>query len=391
MRMIYGCAGLGLFATGFVMPLSAMPVSAMTETEFQKAAAEIFAPVIAEYEVPGLAVGLTWQGRDYVYTTGMADRAADKPVTDKTLFELGSISKTFNVALAALAEQQGHLSLSDPASVQLPDLKDSGLGAVTLMDLATHQTGGLPLQVPDEARDDSALMRWLQTWQPVPGAGERSYSNISIGLLGRASAEAFGGDYATVLRDHVLHPMGLENTYVDVPQAQMPQYAFGYSRTDDSPVRVNPGVLDSEAYGLKSDLRDMLRFLQINLGDVKILPELQDAVIKTHAGQTRTRHFDQAMIWERYPWPVQREQLLAGNAPEMVTESQPATRLAEPETSGQGVLFSKTGSTNGFGGYVAFIPDEDLGLVIMSNRNVPLPARVDAGLTLIESVLEMKQ
>ncbi|WP_232844843.1 class C beta-lactamase [Paracoccus onubensis] len=363
----------------------------MTETEFQKAAAEIFAPVIAEYEVPGLAVGLTWQGRDYVYTTGMADRAADKPVTDKTLFELGSISKTFNVALAALAEQQGHLSLSDPASVQLPDLKDSGLGAVTLMDLATHQTGGLPLQVPDEARDDSALMRWLQTWQPVPGAGERSYSNISIGLLGRASAEAFGGDYATVLRDHVLHPMGLENTYVDVPQAQMPQYAFGYSRTDDSPVRVNPGVLDSEAYGLKSDLRDMLRFLQINLGDVKILPELQDAVIKTHAGQTRTRHFDQAMIWERYPWPVQREQLLAGNAPEMVTESQPATRLAEPETSGQGVLFSKTGSTNGFGGYVAFIPDEDLGLVIMSNRNVPLPARVDAGLTLIESVLEMKQ
>jgi len=363
----------------------------MTETEFQKAAAEIFAPVIAEYDVPGLAVGLTWQGRDYVYTTGMADRATDKPVTDKTLFELGSISKTFNVALAALAEQQGHLSLSDPASVRLPDLKDSVLGAVTLMDLATHQTGGLPLQVPDEAQDDSALMRWLQTWQPVPGAGERSYSNISIGLLGRASAEAFGGDYTTVLRDQILHPMGLENTYVDVPQAQMPQYAFGYSRKDDSPVRVNPGVLDSEAYGLKSDLRDMLRFLQINLGDVKIPPELQDAVAKTHAGQTRTRHFDQAMIWERYPWPVPREQLLAGNAPGMVTESQPATRFAEPETSDQEVLFSKTGSTNGFGGYVAFIPDEDLGLVILSNRNVPLPARVDAGLTLIESVLEMKQ
>ncbi|MDP0926316.1 class C beta-lactamase [Paracoccus onubensis] len=363
----------------------------MTETEFQKAAAEIFAPVIAEYDVPGLAVGLTWQGRDYVYTTGMADRAADKPVTDKTLFELGSISKTFNVALAALAEQQGHMSLSDPASVRLPDLKDSALGAVTLMDLATHQTGGLPLQVPDEAQDDSALMRWLQTWQPVPGAGERSYSNISIGLLGRASAEAFGGDYTTVLRDQILHPMGLENTYVDVPQAQMPQYAFGYSRKDDSPVRVNPGVLDSEAYGLKSNLRDMLRFLQINLGDVKIPPELQDSVAKTHAAQTRTRHFDQAMIWERYPWPVPREQLLAGNAPEMVTESQPATRLAEPETSDQEVLFSKTGSTNGFGGYVAFIPDKDLGLVILSNRNVPLPARVDAGLTLIESVLEMKQ
>lgn len=391
MRMTYGCAGIGLIATGFALPISAMPVATMTETEFQQMAAAAFAPVIAEYDVPGLAVGLTWQGRNYVYTTGMADRAAGKPVTTETLFELGSISKTFNVTLAALAEQQGRLSLSDMAAAHFPELKDSALGDMTLMDLATHQTGGLPLQVPDEAHDEAALMHWLQTWQPVPGAGLRSYSNISIGLLGRASAGAFGGGYAEVQRDYVLDPLGLDNTYVNVPQAQMPQYAFGYSREDDSPVRVNPGVLDAEAYGLKSDLRDMLRFLQINLGDVAIAPDLQDAVTKTHAGQTRTVHFDQAMIWERYPWPVPRKQLLDGNAPEMVIESQPATRLSPPETSDQGILFSKTGSTNGFGGYVAFIPDEDLGLVILANRNVPLPVRVDTGLTLIESVLEMNR
>lgn len=381
--MNYGCVGLGLFAAGL-----AMPASAMSEAEFQKMTAGILAPVIAEHDIPGLAVGVTWQGREYIYTTGMADRAEARPVTADTLFELGSISKTFNVILAALSEQEGRLSLTDPVADHLPELKGSAIGSVSLMDLATHQTSGLPLQVPDEAGDDRTMMRWLQEWQPTPGQGERSYSNISIGLLGRIAADAFDETYAEALQAHVLDPLGLENVYIDVPTAAMPSYAWGYSRKDDSPIRVNPGMLDDEAYGLKSDLRDMLRFLRVSLGDMDVPPDLREAVATTHLGQTRTRNFVQAMIWERYPWPVSRDQLLAGNAPEITTGSQPAKRLSSPETSDHAVLFSKTGSTNGFGGYVAFIPDEDLGLVILANHNIPLPARVDTGLTLIESILE---
>ncbi|RQP05344.1 MAG: beta-lactamase [Paracoccus sp. BP8] len=386
MNMNYGCAGLGLIAAGL-----AMPASAMSEAEFQQMAAGIFAPVIAEHDIPGLAVGITWRGQDYVYTAGMADRAAAVPVTAETLFELGSISKTFNVTLAALAAQEGRLSLADPVAAHLPDLKGSAIGSVSLMDLATHQTGGLPLQVPDEAGDDGTLMRWLQDWQPVPGQGERSYSNVSIGLLGRIAAQAFGEPYSEALRAHLLQPLGLESTHVDVPEAEMRRYAWGYSRRDDSAIRVNPGMLDDEAYGLKSDLQDMLRFLRINLGDADVPPKLREAVAQAHAGRTGTQHFQQAMIWERYPWPVSRDQLLAGNAAEMVMESQPATRLDQPDLSDQAVLFSKTGSTNGFGGYVAFIPDADLGLVILANRNIPNPARVDAGLALIEAVLETGQ
>lgn len=381
--MSYGCAGLSLLAVGF-----AMPALAMSEAEFQQVAAEIFVPVIAEHDIPGLAVGVTWQGREYHYTTGMADRANAVPVTVKTLFELGSISKTFNVTLAALAAQEGRLSLEDPVAKHLPELKGSAIGPMSLMDLATHQTGGLPLQVPDEATTNDMLIRWLQDWQPAPDQGERSYSNISIGLLGRITARAFDKTYAGALQDHVLHPLGLKSTYADMPAAEITRYAWGYSRQDDSAIRLHPGVLDDEAYGLKSDLRDMLHFLRINLGDADVLPDLREAVAQTHVGQTWVQHFQQAMIWERYSWPVSRDQLLAGNATEMATKSQTATRLEQPDKSDHAVMFSKTGSTNGFGGYVAFIPDEDLGLVILANRSIPLTARVDAGLTLIKAVLE---
>ncbi|SMG20746.1 class C beta-lactamase [Paracoccus sp. J56] len=384
MKMNYGCAGIGLIAAAL-----AVPASAMTEAEFQQAASEIFAPVMSEYDIPGLAVGVTWQGQDYVFTAGVADRDGGVAVTDRTIFELGSISKTFNVTLAALAEVEGRLSLSDSVATHLPDLKGSAIGKVSLMDLATHQTSGLPIQVPDEASDDASLMRWLHDWQPAPG-GERSYSNISIGLLGRISAQSFGATYDKALQDHVLNPLGLGSTFVDVPQAEMSRYAWGYSRQDDRAVRVNPGMLDDEAYGIKSDLRDMLRFLHLNLDGSGAPPELRKAMAQTHAGQTETQYFQQAMIWERYPWPVPLDQILAGAAPGMAMKSQPATRLPKPAPGGE-VLLGKTGSTNGFGGYVALVPGEDLGLVILANRSIPNPARVEAGLALIKAVLPAGQ
>lgn len=384
--MNHGYIAMGLFTASLALSL---PAVAMSEQAFQARAAEVFKPLMAKYDVPGLAVGVTWQGKHYVYTQGMADRAAAIAVDSDTLFELGSLSKTFNVTLAALAQQRSLLSLDDPVAKHIPELGKRPFGALSLMDLATHHSSGLPLQPPDVAKDDASLMAWLKQWQPVDGSGhERAYSNVSIGMLGRISAQAFGQPYAQALHDNVLQPLALQHTYVDVPATQMKHYAYGYARETNAAIRVNPGMLDAEAYGLKSDIDDMLRFVDINLGAVVVPEQLSTAIQTTHQGVTRTSEFTQAMIWERYPWPVSREELLAGNAPALALESQPASRLSSRDVSEQGVLFSKTGSTNGFGGYVAFIPDEEIGLVLLANRNVPLEPRVDAAFRLLQQVLK---
>lgn len=377
---------LGLITLSLAAPL---PAAAMSEQTFQARAAEVFTPLVAKYDIPGLAIGVTWKGEHYLYTQGLADRAAGRAVSSDTLFELGSLSKTLNVTLAALAQEQSLLSLDDRVVVHIPELAKRPFGALSLMDLATHQSSGLPLQPPDQAIDDASLMSWLTQWRPVAGSGhERAYSNVSIGMLGRISAKAFGQPYAQALHDHVLQPLGLHDTYVQVPAAQMNRYAYGYARQTNAAIRVSPGMLDAEAYGLKSDIDDMLRFIDISLGAVAVPDALSAAVAATHQGVTRTSQFTQAMVWERYPWPVSRERLLAGNAPAIALEPQPATRLSTRDTGEHRVLFSKTGSTNGFGGYIAFIPDEEIGLVLLTNRNVPLEARVDASLTLLEQVLK---
>src|SRR4051794_34770058 len=70
-------------------------------------------PVIAQYGIPGMAVGVTRDGARHFMEYGSASPAQKIPVTRETLFELGSISKTFTATLATLAEIDGKLSLQD--------------------------------------------------------------------------------------------------------------------------------------------------------------------------------------------------------------------------------------------------------------------------------------
>ena len=78
---------------------------------FNEIAEQTFRPIIEEYDLPGLAIGVTFEGQQHIFTTGMADQAGAVSVTSDTIFELGSISKLFNVTLAALAEERPPLRL----------------------------------------------------------------------------------------------------------------------------------------------------------------------------------------------------------------------------------------------------------------------------------------
>lgn len=59
--------------------------------------------------------------------------------------------------------------------------------------------------------------------------------------------------------------LGLQNTWINVPQKFMSTYAYGYDRETDEAIRVTPAVLDAEAYGVKSNARDMLKLLDAEL------------------------------------------------------------------------------------------------------------------------------
>lgn len=355
-----------------------------SQQQFEDDAAAAFETAINDYDIPGLIVGVTHGGKHRFYQTGLASREDQRPVTPDTLFELGSISKIFNVTLAAMAEKRGKVSLDAPVSNYLPSLRGTPAGALTLMDLATHHSGGLPLQVPDEVDDVDHLVDWLGHWHPAePGA--RSYSNISIGLLGHITSDAMGMSYADALQTDLFPALGLKNTWVDVPADAAGSYAFGYDRKTNAPIRVTPGVLADEAYGVKSSARDMLTLLDVELAKGDVSSEIRDAVARTQMGQFQTRLFTQAMIWEVYPWPIDPELLVEGNGYDFILKPQMMDDVNE--ASAGDVILNKTGSTNGFGGYIAMVPGEDLGVVVLANRNYPNAARVRATYDLITRIL----
>lgn len=378
---ILGCA----LTVGSAATLSAQ---AVTEAKIATLAKHSYSSAVAAYDIPGLVVGVTMRGQHYFYATGLASREENIAASPDTIFELGSISKIFNVSLAALAEQRGDLDLDAAVSDRIVELRGSAFDDISLMDLATHSTGGLPLKVPNTIQNVPGLIDWLADWQP-PRLGTRSYSNVSIGLLGHITADALGMGFADAAEQILFPEMGLESTWIKVPAEAMDRYAFGYDRRTDAPIRVNPGVLDAEAYGVKSTARDLLRLLDFELGNIESSSELSAALERTRQGQTKTPYYVQDMIWEQYPWPINLEVMVKGAGYSFVRRPKPVENIDPPLPPQKDVILHKTGSTNGFGGYVALLPGENLGIVVLANRNYPNEARIRATYDLIQRLLSM--
>ncbi|HWA50874.1 MAG TPA: serine hydrolase, partial [Dongiaceae bacterium] len=209
-----------------------------------------FRPLLEEHDVPGIAVGVTVDGQRYFFNYGVAAKDSKAPVTQDTLFEIGSVSKTFTATLASYAEVLGKISLSDHPGKYLPELRQHAIDQATLLHLGTYTAGGLPLQVPDAVNNDSEMATYLQHWKPAaaPGA-QRRYSNPSIGLFGHIAGLAMDGDFADLVEARLFPPLGLQHSYIRVPEAEMDRYAWGYNKTN-KPTRVGPGVFDAEAYGV---------------------------------------------------------------------------------------------------------------------------------------------
>ncbi|HHF2936086.1 class C beta-lactamase [Vibrio diabolicus] len=340
-----------------------------------------------EYDIPGLAVAVTIDGKRYFYNYGFADESTGSLVTNETIFELGSISKTFAATLTGYAQEKGKLNMDDKVKDYIPELENSVLGNTKLVHVATYTAGGLPLQFPSEVTNDAEMMQYYKTWKPEYEAGtKRKYSNPSIGLFGYIGALSMKSDYTEMMETVILPELGMTNTFVDVPKDKLNNYAFGYS-SEGKPVRVNPGILDAQAYGIKSTSLDMLQYIEANMGQAQLNTDIENALERTHTKYFDTDTFTQAVGWEGYDYPVSLSQLLKGNSSDVILNAKPV-QASESGTLGRDVWYNKTGSTGGFGAYVAYVPSEKIGIVILANKNYPNVERVEAAYNIISSVVK---
>ena len=193
--------------------------------------------------VVGYAGGWTWSGH-----AGFADLATRQPVSSTTLFDVGSITKTFVAALTLQLADQGVLGLSDPVSRWLPGF--TGNPGATIRELLDHTSG------IDDPFAHASLLDALGThprvaWTPAqvlryvgkprfaPGRGWY-YSNANYLLLGEIVQQATGQSVATLIRQRFLDPLGLSHTFLQGEEPVVGSSAQGY----DAPTNTTWALTD---------------------------------------------------------------------------------------------------------------------------------------------------
>jgi len=341
--------------------------------------------LMQQHQIPGMAVAVLWRGQPHFYSFGLADKVQQKAVTPDTLFEVGSVSKTYAGVMGALAMQQGQLKLSDPVSQHWPALKGPQWQGVTMAHLATYTVGGLPLQFPSSVTDAASMQQFYQKWQPKwPAGTQRVYANTSIGLFAHLAVKSSGQPYAKALQSQLLEPLQLAHTYTTVPASEQAHYAWGYA--DGAAVRIKAGMLQDEAGALKMSVRDLAAWLKVNMDPAQVQQaSVREALQLAQQRYAQVQQMYQGLGWEMLDYPVTLDSLKAMTATSFIQGS-PA-RLLEPASPAKAESWvHKTGATNGFSAYTAFIPSRQVGIVILANQRYPGDERVTLAYQLLQQL-----
>lgn len=340
--------------------------------------------LMQQQQIPGMAVAVLWQGNTYHFSFGQADLAKKIAVTPDTLFELGSISKTYAGVLGAMALESGAITLTDPVVKHWPALTKPQWQHINMQHLATYTAGGLPLFMPESVKDQASLQDYYQQWQPqyAPGT-QRVYANSSIGLFAHLAVAANGQSYTDAFAG-LTTALKLGQTFLQVPKTLTAQYAWGYH--EGKPVRIGSGVLLDEAGGVKGSVRDVASWLQANLQPQQVkTPGLTAAIQRSQQRYAQSEQMYQGLGWEMLDYPVSLSALTAMTDPDFVKGSA-ATLLSPPKAAIAQSWVHKTGATGGFGAYAAFIPSRQVGIVMLANKRYPNAQRVELAYRILESL-----
>lgn len=227
-----------------------------------------FAPVVASWPQTGIVVGVFDHGERGVFAYGTAK-------TD-SVFEIGSITKTFTALALAQMVQQHTVTLDESLRELLPPgtVKPSSGPEITLLDLAT-QHSGLP-RLPDNLKPKSAAdpyadytMQDLYSWLENNGVGraekpEFQYSNLGFGLLGQSLANKAGEPYAQLIAYQVTGPLGMKDTVISLSSEQQARFIPGYTASHDKAMPWNFAAM-AGAGSLRSTADDMLTYAEAYL------------------------------------------------------------------------------------------------------------------------------
>jgi CubicO group peptidase (beta-lactamase class C family) len=266
---------------------------------------------LEDTNTPGALVAVTSRGQlIHLRTYGLANVELSVPVTETTVFEIGSISKQFVSAAVMLLREEGKIGLDDPIDDYLSLLPSEWLG-VTVGQLMNHTSG-----IPDyEEIRSYDVYRFRLTPEEViriahsrpmdfaPGTGWY-YSNTGYFLLSMIVERIEGRPLGEVLRDRIFAPLGMTSTRLADPETIIANRAAGYW-VDKAGELINRNPTETSstlgAGGLLSSVRDLARWDEALYGD-DFLSEESKALLWTPAILPAGENTEYGLGWRVTPW-----------------------------------------------------------------------------------------
>lgn len=328
---------------------SAAPAAVGSHPTHQSLAAAIDAAIGAHYKAnePGATVIVVKDGKTvFRKAYGMADTAAQKPMSPDMVLRLGSITKQFTATAILMLAEEGKLALTDDITRFFPDYPSGGK-RITVEHLLTHTSGivsytGKPGYMGGMAKDMSvAAMIDSFKNDPLefePGTDYR-YNNSGYFLLGAIVEKVSGQSYATFVANRLFKPLGMNDTAHEGHERGKAPRALGHSRDGDGYGRSAPLSMTQPyaAGSLVSTVDDLARW-DAAIANGKLL---------------------KAASWRRAFTPY----TLASGKPTDYGYGWEMGKLQGTATAGHG------GGINGFSTYALRVPEHKVFVAVLSNAD----------------------
>jgi len=319
--------------------------------------------LIDQHHAAGLAVAVVKDG-ETIYSRGFGYRDYENklPVDANTIFGIGSCTKAFTAAILGQLEDEGKLNLEDKPSEHFQSLqfKTKGMNdSIQIKNLLTHSTG--INSWPSESTailfitpNKYDLIPRVSHLKAFAGVGkEWIYNNLMYTLAGMVAEQASGRSLEDNWKERIFTPLNMTNTYVDwQPAVKNNNFSYGYAVDSIAPSRVLPEDMSTRAAGgsIYSTVSDMAKWMQFWLDEGRVgttqllsknyIDEAKSHLVKMPDNPNDT--IDQTTKYYGYGWANWNHR---------------GYKRTE-----------HSGGTSGYVSNVVLYPDENLGIVVLSNQ-----------------------
>jgi CubicO group peptidase (beta-lactamase class C family) len=229
-------------------------------------------------QVPGVSIGIYHKGSEYAAGFGITSMEHPLPVTVDTLFQTGSISKTFTGTVIMMLVEQGRVDLDAPVKKYIKDfkVKDREVSQrVTVRQLLTHMGGWVGDYFNDFGNGDDALEKMVKDIARLPQVQPRgtiwSYNNTGFNVASRIIEVITKKPYEQAMQEMLLNPLGLDMTFF-YPSDLLFTHRFvvGHQKVDGNVKVARPwaiGRAGNGVGGVVSTVRDLLKYARFHMSN----------------------------------------------------------------------------------------------------------------------------